>query len=97
MSINMKQRCPGGQGALSTCTYGEVSLIFLGLDVSKRDVFWSKLAEIITMIFLGIKHSQTDISGFCKGNPGLNFVFFLDFMFVYRCQSIKLADIFALW
>ena len=29
-------------GALSTCTYGEVSPIFLGQNVAKNDIFGSK-------------------------------------------------------
>ena len=33
--------CPGG-GALGTCTYGEVSPIFLGQNVAKSDILGSK-------------------------------------------------------
>ena len=33
---------PGGGGALSTCTYGEVSPIFLGQNIAKSDIFGSK-------------------------------------------------------
>ena len=38
-SLNSKL-IPGG-GALSTCTYGEVSPIFLGQNVAKSDIFGS--------------------------------------------------------
>ena len=31
----------GGEGPLSTCTYGEVSPIFLGQDIAKNDIFES--------------------------------------------------------
>ena len=36
-----KVQSPGG-GALSTCTYGEVSPIFLGQNISRSDIFGSK-------------------------------------------------------
>ena len=37
------QCCETAQGgALSTCTYGEVSPIFLGQNISKSDIFGSK-------------------------------------------------------
>ena len=45
--------------------------------------------------FLGIKHGQTDNSGFCRGNPGLNLHPFRIFLFVYRWLSIKLGDMFG--
>ena len=34
---------PGG--ALRKCTYGEVSPIFLGLNISKSNIFGSKITE----------------------------------------------------
>ena len=46
---------PPGGGALITFTYGKVSPISLDLNVSKSDIFGSKLTEIIAMIFFGLQ------------------------------------------
>ena len=42
--------------------------------------FVSKLTEIMAVIFLGIKHGQTDITGLCSGNSGLSWCVFRIFM-----------------
>ena len=42
-------------GGLSTFTYSEMSPIFVGLDIAESDIFWSKLDEIMAMIFFGHK------------------------------------------
>ena len=40
-----------GGGALSTCTYGEVSPIFLDQNVTKSDIFGPNETEVMFMIF----------------------------------------------
>ena len=38
-------------GELNTCTYGEVSWIFLGLNIAESDILRCKLTDIISMTF----------------------------------------------
>ena len=72
---------------------GSKSDIF-SLNFAKSDILESKLTEIKIMIFLGIKHCQTNISRLYRGNPDLNLRRCKVFMFVYIFLSTKLANIF---
>ena len=37
----------------TTCTYGEVSTIFLGLNIANSDIFVSKQTENMVMLLFG--------------------------------------------
>ena len=70
--------CP--VGALKTCTYGEVSPIFLGHSINLKVIFLCpNKTKIMAMLFVGISFRK----------PTSIFIVSGYFMFVYGCQSIK--------
>ena len=51
----------------------EVSTIFLGLSLSKSDIFLSpNKLKLLQLCSLGIIHSQTEIPRFYRGRPSCN-------------------------
>ena len=91
-----------GGGALSRCTYGEISPISLDHNTAKSDTFGSKLTETATIYLFGVIYGQHGILGFLRGNHAVKFIQFNFaihvhlavhcrgiFMLVYRCQTIN--------
>ena len=80
-------------GALGTCTYSEVSPIFLGQNIAKSDILGQNETEtmfmmfftpnIVILMFLG--SVEAILKSFCILSGYLTFM--------YRFQSIKRADI----
>ena len=56
-------------GALSTCTYGEVSPIFLHQNIAKVIFLGPNKTKTIFMIFFDSKRLLTNISGLARGKP----------------------------
>ena len=59
--------------------------------MTKSEIFGSKPTEVMGVIVLGIKNSQTDICGFCRGKSDLDLHCFRMFVFVYRCPKRKIS------
>ena len=72
-----------------------VGTLNMNIRGGKSDISGSKITEIIAMIYFRHKNSKTDISGFCRGNPGFKWHCFWILMFIYRCQSIKVGGVFG--
>ena len=69
---------------------------FSGYEYCQKWYFWTQTTSIVVMISFEHKHSQTDVSGFGRGNPDVNQHCFMILMFVHMYPTIELADIFGL-
>ena len=81
---------PCAQGALATCTYREVSPIFLGYH--QKCYCWVEINwNVLLLIFFSIKYCENDISRFVRGIRDLYLHCFQIFHVRFQVSKYKMS------